>query len=349
MPDHQALDALFRPPALVTVVLAGEALALMLALAPGQAGARMLQFGLASLGIQWIALGTLCTLYLLRRPLSRLPPSGLAWACLGLLLAMTLLVASAAWALLDLRDEPAQGALPFMLRMLGIALVVGLLALLAFQNYSQATRLALRTKQLELEALRARVRPHFLFNTLNSGVMLVRQQPEQAEQLLLGLSDLFRAALDNPHDIELVEELALTQRYLEIEAIRFGPRLQIRWDLPEPIPSVKVPALSIQPLVENAVRHGIERLPGGGRIDIAVAIRDNTVMVTIRNPIQADLDGMAQHGHSIGIKATHARLQGSTEGRGTLTTSRSGNEYIAEMRLPLSRPTQSTAAQVTTR
>src|SRR3546814_11900931 len=90
-----------------------------------------------SLGSQWIAVGTLCALYLLRRPLSRLPSSTLAWACLGLLLAMTLLVASAAWALFDLSAEPEQGALPFMLRMLGIALVVGLLALVAFQNYSE--------------------------------------------------------------------------------------------------------------------------------------------------------------------------------------------------------------------
>jgi len=332
------------------VVLTGEALALVLALAPGRAGERMLQFGLASLGIQWIALGTLCMLYLLRRPLSRLSASGLAWTSLGLLLAMTLLVASAAWTLLDQRAEPGQDALPFVLRMLAIASVVGLLALLAFQNYSQATRLMVRTKQLELEALRARVRPHFLFNTLNSGVMLVRQQPEQAERLLLGLSDLFRAALANPHDVELAEELALTQRYLEIETIRFGPRLQIAWDLPEPLPSVKVPALSIQPLVENAVRHGIERLPGGGRIDVVVAICHQTVVVTIRNPVQAGgPDCTAQGGHSIGIIATQSRLQGSTGGRGTLTTSRSGDDYIAEMRLPLPQPTQSGCAQVTTR
>src|SRR3546814_1090043 len=100
-----------------------------------------------------------------------------------------------------------------MLRMLGIALVAGLLALVAFQNYSEATRLAVRAKQSELEALQARVRPHFLFNTLNSGIALVRQRPEQAEELLLGLSDLFRAALARPHDVALGEELALVRRY----------------------------------------------------------------------------------------------------------------------------------------
>src|SRR3546814_15133790 len=113
-----------------------------------------------------------------------------------------------------------------MLRMLGIALVAGLLALVAFQNYSEATRLAVRAKQSELEALQARVRPHFLFNTLNSGLALVRQRPEQAEELLLGLSDLSRAALERTHDVALGEELALVRRHLEIVAVRIGPRLR---------------------------------------------------------------------------------------------------------------------------
>src|SRR3546814_11263307 len=133
-----------------------------------------------SLGIQWIAVGTLCALYLLRRPLSRLPSSTLAWACLGLLLAMTLLVASAAWALFDLSAEPEQGALPFMLRMLGIALVVGLLALVAFQTYSEAPPLAVRAKQPELAALLSGVRLPFRVNTFTSGLTIVRQRPKQS-------------------------------------------------------------------------------------------------------------------------------------------------------------------------
>src|SRR3546814_14646812 len=128
-------------------------------------------------GVQTFAVPiSLCALYLLRRPLSRLPSSALAWACLGLLLAMTLLVASAAWALFDLTAEPEQGALPFMLRMLGIALVGGLLALVAFQNYSDATRLAVPAMQSELEAMQARVLPHFLFIPLNSVTALVRRR-----------------------------------------------------------------------------------------------------------------------------------------------------------------------------
>ena len=331
------LDALWQPQAIIWVLLAGECLAAVLALAPGDNGGRWIYFGLASFLIQWVALLTLGSLYMFRRLLVGVRPPHVAWLALALLLVNTWLVTGLAWLLIGTSWPAAEdGWLALMLQLTGIVVAVGLLGLAAFQNHWHARQLAVRAKQSELEALQARIRPHFLFNTLNSGVALVRQQPEQAEQLLLGLSDLFRAALANPHDIELAEELALTQRYLEIEAIRFGPRLQTTWDLPEPLPSVMVPALSIQPLVENAVRHGIERLPGGGRIDIAVAVRDNAAVVTIRNRTPAgDLDGTARHGHSIGIKATQARLQASTGGRGSLITSQSDGDYVVEMRLPL--------------
>src|SRR5690606_11628475 len=106
---------------------------------------------------------------------------------------------------------------------------------------------AVRAKQAELEALQARIRPHFLFNTLNTGAALVHARPGEAERLLLGLSDLFRAALAGPGELPLEDELGLARRYLEIEALRFGPRLQVNWQLPAPLPEVWVPTLSIQP------------------------------------------------------------------------------------------------------
>src|SRR5690606_6245285 len=220
-------DALWRPTALIAVVLAGEALALVLALAPGQpAGGRLVLFGLASLGIQWVALATLCALYLLRHPLARLSPPKVAWVCLGLVLAMTLLVALAAWGLLGQVSGADQdpGRADFILRMLALALVVGLIGLLTYQNYWQARQLAVRAKQLELEALQARIRPHFLFNTLNTGAALVHARPDEAERVLLDLADLFRSALRGPRHIPIGEELALTRRYLEIERLRFGER-----------------------------------------------------------------------------------------------------------------------------
>lgn len=338
MPDHapspdERLAALWRPPALMGVLLGGEALAAVLALAPAQGSDRLVQFGLASLGIQWVALGTLCALYLLRHRLGRLPPMRLAWACLGLFLAMSLLVAMAAWSVLAVGGLGEGSRQSFVLRMLAIALVVGLIGLVSYQNYWHSRRLAVRAKQLELEALQARIRPHFLFNTLNTGAALVHARPDEAERVLLDLADLFRSALRGPQLIPLDEELALTRRYLEIEALRFGPRLQLAWDVPESLPDVLVPSLSIQPLAENAIRHGIERLPAGGRLEVGVHPgKDGGIEVVIVNDLPA-ADG-GNKGHTVGLASARERVQAMTDGRGRIDAGIEDGRFVARMQLP---------------
>lgn len=317
-------------------MLAGEALALVLALAPAGNDDRFVRFGLASLGIQWVALGTLALLYLLRRPMGRLAAPALAWACLGLLLAMTTLVAIAAWEVLQLAMDPDTSRMLFVLRLLAMALVVGLLALVAFQNYARARQLLVRAKQLELEALQARIRPHFLFNTLNTGAALVHAHPDKAERLLLDLADLFRSALRGPQRIPLADELSLTRRYLDIESLRFGDRLELVWDVPEAVPNVMVPSLSIQPLAENAIRHGIERLPQGGRVDVTVQVVSGDVVVTVGNDLPALAGGGG--GHAIGLASARERVDALTEGRGRIESRVEGGRYVARVVLPMEPP-----------
>jgi len=317
------------------VIIAGEGLAAVMSLSPGVGGARLVYFGLASLIVQWITFIALATLYLFRRRLRTMKVIHVVYISLGLLMASAWLVVAALWWLLrDLLPEGDADWRQLLLRLSAIILIVGVLGVAALQNHWQARQAAVRAKQSELEALQARIRPHFLFNTLNSGVALVRQQPGQAEELLLGLSDLFRAALSNPHDIELSEELALVRRYLDIESIRFGPRLRTSWQLPDAMPSVKVPALSIQPMVENAVRHGIERLPGGGEIAIGVEVEADAVVVSIRNPMPPASAELAT-GHSIGLPATLARIAAITEGRGSVATTAMDGDYVVTITLPL--------------
>ena len=307
---------------------------MLLALAPGTEG-WLVRLGLASLGVQWIAVGTLCALFLLRRPLARLPAMQLAWTCLGLLLAMTLLVAAAAWELLGMTMDPGVGRASFVLRMLALAFVVGLLGLVTYQNYWRARQLAVRAKQLELEALQARIRPHFLFNTLNTGAALVHARPADAERLLLDLADLFRCALRGPQQIPLAEELALTRRYLEIEALRFGDRLRLGWDIPEVMPEVLVPSLSIQPLAENAIRHGIERRPDGGAVDVAVHLFADRVEVTVANDMPGTAGGGG--GHAVGLASARERVHALTDGRGRVESRVEDGRYIASVHLPLAR------------
>ncbi|HEY4554990.1 MAG TPA: histidine kinase, partial [Lysobacter sp.] len=284
--------------------------------------------------VDWIALLTLGALYLLRQELSRLRPVRIAYVALLLLTLSTWVVGAAAAALHSDIWALSGGNLPALfLRLTGIALTVGALSVAAFRNHWINRQLAVRAKQAELEALQARIRPHFLFNTLNTGAALVHQRPGEAERLLLDLADLFRAALAGPREIPLEEELALARRYLEIESLRFGDRLRVDWQLPREIPRVMVPALSIQPLVENAVRHGVERVAHGGRVDIALTTTAEHVVVRISNPLVLS-DREPPVSHRVGLNASQARIEALTGGRGSVHTGRQGEHYVATVRLP---------------
>ena len=339
------LDALFRPQAIVATILVGEALAILLALAPARIADRLVLFGLVSLAVQWVSLGTLALLYLLRARLARLATARLAWMAFGIFLAMSALVSWGGILLVEVADPLAEARPAFLLRWTGIAVVVGLLGLLAYQNYWRAQQLAVRAKQLELEALQARIRPHFLFNTLNTGAALVHARPDEAERVLLDLADLFRTALRGPQEIPLVEELALARRYLDIEALRLGQRLVVRWQQPPELPGIDVPALSIQPLVENAVRHGIEPRRGGGTLDLHVRIVGDAIEVVVEN----DLPDAAPpaSGHAIGLASSRRRVEALTNGSGRVESGLEQGRYVARVVVPIAE--RGGPAQATTR
>jgi len=284
--------------------------------------------------MQGILLATLGELYLVKRAVAEFSPLRIAYLVLALLLANACGLA----AITRFTFEPIVGMAPgawgaLLLRLIGIVLVVGLLGLAAFQNHWRGRLHAVRAKQSELQALQARIRPHFLFNTLNTGAALVHERPEEAERLLLDLADLFRAALGGPRQILLADELSLARRYLEIEALRFGDRLAVHWHLPRELPAVTVPALSIQPLVENAVRHGVERLPRGD-VDVRVTSTPDHVVVRISNPLPTSGSTSAP-GHQIGLNASQVRIEAMTDGRGSVQTQVEDGRFIATVRLPV--------------
>lgn len=330
------LDALWQPPAIISAVLAGEGLALVLALSPGLIGDRWVYFGLVSLAIQWVILLTLGGLYLLRRRLAGWSAWWLAWLTLALLLIGTLAVMATSYLLLrEIWFWPAGAWRSLLLQMFGIALVVGLFALVAFQNYWRGRQLLVQSQQAELEALQARIRPHFLFNTLNTAAALVHLRPQAAEQVLLDLSDLFRAALSRPESIALGEEIDLARRYLAIEALRLGERLRVEWCLPAPLPEVRVPSLSLQPLVENAVKHGIEPSSAGGLLTIAVVVTGDRLRIEVVNDCPIQPTPAVHQGHHLGQASIRARLQALAGDSARLSTRSEAGRYIAEMELPL--------------
>lgn len=156
-----------------------------------------------------------------------------------------------------------------------------------------------------LAELQARIRPHFLFNTLNSAIALVRAEPRRAEQLLENLSDLFRYALaDQEQSASLADEIALAQRYLAIEQVRFGERIQIEWSLDDTAAGARLPPLLLQPLVENAVKHGVEPNASGARIRVSTQRRAASVVIKVSNTVGP---GPAQPSVGHGLALTNVR------------------------------------------
>ncbi|PHM21423.1 MAG: sensor histidine kinase [Curvibacter sp. PD_MW3] len=233
-----------------------------------------------------------------RRPLLRLPPQGQYVAAIVLgalsglygcgLLVMSGLLEAPPWL-----ASAASGAL-----LAGSG--VGALALRERGKTPAATT-------ARLAELQSRIRPHFLFNTLNSAIALVRAEPARAEALLEDLSDLFRHALaDQGESVTLAEEIALARHYLEIEQVRFGERLRLEWALDPAADAARLPPLLLQPLLENAVRHGVEPSAEGAQIRISTQRRGSNVVIKVTNTVPA---GPGAQGHGVALNNVRDRLR----------------------------------------
>ena len=157
-----------------------------------------------------------------------------------------------------------------------------------------------------LAELQSRIRPHFLFNTLNSAIALVRAEPLKAEAVLEDLSELFRSALADPAEsVTLEQEIVLAQRYLAIEEIRFGDRLRVQWSIDPNASKARLPPLLLQPLVENAVRHGVEPSASGAQVKISTQRKGSVVVVKVTNSTPA---GAGERGHGLALENVRERL-----------------------------------------
>ncbi|WP_407411806.1 sensor histidine kinase [Acinetobacter sp.] len=171
-----------------------------------------------------------------------------------------------------------------------------------------------RQQQSELkariQALQARIQPHFLFNSLNNVLSLISIDPDKAEQMLMDLSRLFRASLQELKLVSLNDEIELCRRYLAIEKVRLGERLNIEWKFVhlERAREVKIPLLTLQPLLENSIAHGVEKIIQPSQITILIEILDNQVNIIISNPYLAD-DLSTTRGNGIALDNVKQRLQ----------------------------------------
>lgn len=183
-----------------------------------------------------------------------------------------------------------------------------------------------------LTELQSRIRPHFLFNTLNTAMALVRVDPRRAEDMLADLAELFRVALSAGGEaVTLADEIDLAQRYLAIEQVRFGSRLAVTWELDDAVAGAKVPSLLLQPLLENAVRHGIEPAAAGGTIRVRTRLKRGHAVLTIVNT----LPGVpSMPGHGMALRNVRERLHLMHDVAAQFDARRDGDVFRVQVVLP---------------
>jgi two-component system sensor histidine kinase AlgZ len=174
------------------------------------------------------------------------------------------------------------------------------------QQLSNQQQVELQTR---LQSLQSRIRPHFLFNSMNTIASLITIDPPAAEKAVVNLSALFRANLQDIDSNTLKQEISLCQQYIAIEQMRLADRLKMNWEFEEPLPVISLPPLLLQPLLENAIFHGIQRLSEGGEIVMSIKTEDNHVVITIQNPIPSDEIKHTDDGNHIALANIRNRLQ----------------------------------------
>ncbi|HYC35843.1 MAG TPA: histidine kinase [Usitatibacter sp.] len=193
--------------------------------------------------------------------------------------------------------------------------------------------LAPAVAEARIQALQARIRPHFLYNSINAVLSLMRSDPRRAERALEDMADLFRVLMaDNRTLAPIADEVRLARQYLAIESLRLGERLRVTWRTEGMPGDALVPPLVLQPLVENAVYHGIEPLEAGGEIQIEVGRAGEDLVMSLRNPYQ----GASNHpgGNRMALQNIRERLQLHFDAEASMLAEVSGGEYRVTIRLP---------------
>jgi two-component system sensor histidine kinase AlgZ len=194
-------------------------------------------------------------------------------------------------------------------------------------------------REAQLQALRYQLQPHFLFNTLNAiSSLVVSKQPERATEMIAKLATLLRNTLDVPevHLVTFREELAVTEEYLSIEQVRFGPRLAVSLNVSPEASEAQVPRFLLQPIVENAIRHGIARCPNGGEVSITASVIEGQLRIDIENDRTEGLLQSGDGGNGLGLANTRTRLEKLYGEHGSVTvTSAQNKRFLVSIQFPL--------------
>jgi two-component system sensor histidine kinase AlgZ len=318
----------------LVIILICEITALLLALARNDA---VLGFwsdlGMTSMFLLWIALCGAALLCLLRGYLSR--KSVAVSAAMVLTMTVTLVTVVSAITYYIGSGLLLEGAhWSFLGRNAGITFVVTALALRYFYvTHEWRHNVELQAKA-RVHALQARIRPHFLFNSMNTIAALTRSNPARAEEAVLDLAELFRANLNEKRNqIPLAEEIDVARTYQRMEQLRLGDRLRVDWHVDSLPNNALVPGLTLQPLLENAIYHGVEPRPDGGVVTVTGEFNKGMITIVVRNPVPlANLT--VRDGNRLALANIKERLDLMYGERATVKAGRFDEEYIVTLRFP---------------
>jgi two-component system sensor histidine kinase AlgZ len=331
------------PRAVLAVLLIVTLTALLLALASAGFTTRFLaDLSHNLLLLVWVGLAGAALLCRARAYIATCTVATGSALVLGMVAALIALLSEVAWWLLasetlnpgNLWGQPPPGHGLFVARNVLMGLVVSGLALRYFY-VAQQWRLNVESQaRARVNALQARIRPHFLYNSMNTIAALTRSNPAQAEEAVQDLADLFRANLSEKRNlITLKEELEAARIYQRIEQLRMGARLRVRWDVADLPMRALVPALTVQPLLENAIGHGVENLENGGEVTVEGGRSEGMVMLRVRNPMPFD-NPQGRTGHGIALDNIRERLLLLFGARAEVHAGREGDEFVVQLRFP---------------
>ena len=325
----------------LTAMLIGELLAIVLTVGASSWNLDGLVYlGYASLFIQWI---TLCDIALLcwgKRLFEKLPAAQMMAAIYLSLQLVTLLISELGYRIAISSGIRFYTAEPFHLELLAsnllISMIITAVAMRYFFLQTQSLQRMQAENQARIEALQARIRPHFLFNSMNTIANLIHADPDVAEDAIIDLSELFRSSLGKQDYVSLSEEIAITKRYTNIEELRLGERLDIDWQVPSILPTLQLPALMLQPLVENAIYHGIEPEPNGGQILVQFKRQPEAIELIVENPVPQNIPERRSKGNQVALNNIRQRLHLAYGAEGYMQIEHSDSRHRVTLHLPLS-------------
>jgi two-component system sensor histidine kinase AlgZ len=319
LPDFRNLGVIAR----VLLLVNGFAAAAVLFATQNLSGA-LDQFIRTAAYVEPLLLVELVTLAIFSPLLSRLPYRSGSAAVIAIVLALVVLYQAV---VMQLPTEP----LPPLLAALALSALVAaaLLGYLRLRAKAYSPALA----EARLQALQARIRPHFLFNSLNAVLALIRRDPRRAERALEDLADLFRTLMSEPREfVRLADEISLLERYAALEQLRLGDRLRITWELDAAPSDALLPPLVLQPLLENAVFHGVEPGTAPGEVLVRIERRGDRVFALIENPY--DEDQQRRAGNRMALENIRERLALFFDAEARIQTSAQGSRYRVEIEMP---------------